>query len=557
MIALCLSVYFFCGFTHLSYANDLGLSWLNKKDARLSPDGQWISWLAPTDDSHWHVFSRAIHRNSESLMVEDFIADGIVEYAWDLKSQHLVLIQQMQSSQNMQQLVIVDMQTHHVKKRMDVYFCVRIAGFDALGEHVLVQVQDQQRKGQDLLAVHLTTLEFGLIFENQKEKPGLLIDSYIVDHVLPVNSVVHGLVGQNQQRTEFYYINPDQSTYQLITSVDAQSERVDFLTLINLNVNKKKSQSAYQLWFYKQRLNVLELYRADFKKGQWQTPVLVHSMSHAWNMQPVAIIQDDGQVAAWWSGEQQKYVVLQKKVITHIQALSKVESAPLRVISSDKSQRYWIVRYSALNLPPKDYLYEKHTGQVQLLFDEQSQLSGISLNMPLNLFVKNKAITMYKPPQYNGTRMPLIIMAVDSKQRLHAQWNNEFNWLAQTLSQKGYFVLVCTFEHVLNASEFLQHLLDLMHFSNERFSETGQTVLLSTGSSCDWAVSLLQHNHALLKAVVLSRIPKEGMDSNDKTWAAVKNKTLILNWSTDTPYLQDLTQLSKTLAKILPSVGSF
>ena len=338
-----------------------------KTMARISPDGEYLSYLAPVEGvlNVWVVeagSARPITRDEER---------GIRDYTWTYDGQHILYYQDARGDEDWHVYAtnIATGETRDLTPFEKVNSQI-LSVNEKTPNEILVGINNRNPQLHDVYRIELSTGERTLIEEN----PGFV--SYLFD---------------NDDRTRFA-MTFSPTGGQVILQRDESNQWQPFLEVPNTDAMTtglagfdKSNQILYLIDSRKR--NTAALFTLDLESGKQELVaeddradvggMLVHpTEKHA---QAVSFTYD-----------RNRWHVLDSAIQGDLDYLHSVEDGELSITSRTLDDRLWTVAYVLDNGPVKYYLYDRTRKQANYLFSNRTDLDEYQLARMHSLIIKSR-----------------------------------------------------------------------------------------------------------------------------------------------------------------------
>ena len=324
-----------------------------RTQARLSPSGAYLSWLAPKDGvlNVWVARHEALH--AAQPLTQD-TGRGIRLHTWAFTNQHILYIQDKNGDENWH-LYAVNINT---KTAADLTpfdgVAAQLAGVSHhYPEEVIVGLNHRNPQWHDLYRLNIQSGEMTLLLEHERFA-GVVIDQdfqlRFALQMLPDGSQdIYIRHGENWQLWD--HIPQEDMLTSGLAGFDKAKQKVylhdsrgrDTAALFVLDIQTKA------------RILLAEDPRADLGE------VLRHPTEHT--------IQ-----AVSFTYARKRWVVLDPAVQADLDALATVANGDVQVVSRTLDDRLWVVAYAIDTSPTRYYLYNRQERQALWLFTDRPAL---------------------------------------------------------------------------------------------------------------------------------------------------------------------------------------
>lgn len=342
----------------------------DKTQARISPDGRRLSYLAPVDGV-LNVWVGPVDDPGAARPVTHDTKRGIRFHEWAYTSQHVLYIQDKAGDENWR-IYGVDLETGEVK---DYTPMEKVnARIESLSPHtpekVVVALNDRNEQLHDLHILELRTGERTLLLQNDE---GFL--AYTLDHEFRVR------IGSRMR--------PDGGMDIMTLKEDIWElfAHVPMEDMLTTQVFGFDASGQYLYLADSRERNTSALVQYDTQAGQFQvlaedprsdlSGVMIHPTE--WRVQAVSFTYDR---KAWH--------VLDASVQADLDFLATVENGEIDVVSRTLDDQTWIVAYTVDNHPLRYYRYERAARKADFLFSDRQELEGKPLASMTPVIIKSR-----------------------------------------------------------------------------------------------------------------------------------------------------------------------
>ncbi len=339
-----------------------------KTMARISPDGEYLSYLAPVEGvlNVWVVddpgSARPITRDEER---------GIRDYTWTYDGQHILYYQDARGDEDWHVYAtnIATGETRDLTPFEKVNSQV-LSINEKTPNEILVGINNRNPQLHDVYRIELSTGERTLIEEN----PGFV--SYLFDNddrtrfAMTVSPTGGQVILQRDESNQWQPFLEVPNTDAMTTGLAGFDKSNQILYLIDSRKRNTAALFSLDLASGKQEL-VAEDDRADVGG------MLIHpTEKHA---QAVSFTYD-----------RNRWHVLDSAIQGDMDYLHSVEDGELSITSRTLDDRLWIAAYALDNGPVKYYLYDRVRKQANYLFSNRTDLDEYQLTRMHSLTIKSR-----------------------------------------------------------------------------------------------------------------------------------------------------------------------
>lgn len=407
----------------------------DKAAADISPDGNWVSWLAPHNGA-LNIWVAPIADMSLATAVTDVSAHGVESYEWAGNSSHIVFYQDVNGDEQYHLLSV----NVHTKKIVDMTPIADISAFiqhnsPRFPDHLVLAINDRgDRSLHDLYLVSVHDGSRKRLFENPRFAQMFLDDDYHV-HFASVNEA-DGSYRVYRQHSEgqwqpFSHIPMEDALTTWIIRVDDQGK-----SLLWMDSRGRDKAAVFQQDASSGDMSLIfESGRADVEY------VNLHPVSHQVRAVSVNYLR-------------RQWQVLDPAHQADFDYLSALSEGDFALINTSRDDKRWLVNYTDDDRASRTYLYDRHNKTAEVLFISRPELDKLPLTkmhareigardgMTL---VSYLSLPFESDPDGDGTPttpVPLVINVHGGPwDRDYWGLNREHQWL----SNRGYAVLSVNF----------------------------------------------------------------------------------------------------------------
>lgn len=461
----------------------------DKAMVRLSPDGRYLSFLAPVEGV-LNVWVGPREDPSAARPVTQDTFRGIRFYEWAFTNDHVLYLQDKNGDENWR-IYSVCLSTGEIKDLTPFEGVqARLVKTSSLfPAEILVSTNDRLPQYHDLYRIRLDTGERTLIQKNDRFVGFLTDEQFRVR--LGVMMTEDGGMSYLQPMGEGWEHFMEVPSEDMLTTNLLGFDR-EGNTLYLTDSRGRNTSALYAMDFLTRNQSLLaEDSRSDADE----------SLMHPYHQRPQAVA---------FNYDRMYWKVLDPAISSHFEYLSSLDVGDMRVISRSLDDRWWVVAYEKDNAPIAYYLYDCTTRKVVFLFTNRKDLEGLPLSRMHSVVIPSRdglnLVSYYTlPPRYGEALLPdhplPTVLFVHGGPWGRDIWGYEpyHQWLAN----RGYAVLSVNFrastgfgKAFVNAGDkewggkILEDLLDGVNWAVQAGITDPQKVAIMGGSFGGYATLL-------------------------------------------------------------------
>ena len=406
-----------------------------KAAADISPDGNWLSWLAPHQGA-LNIWVAPIADLSLAEPVTDAGAHGVDSYEWAGNSSHIVYYQDRNGVEDFH-LYSVNVVT---KKVIDLTPHANISAFiqhnsPQFPDHLVIAINDRgDRSLHDLYLVSVHDGSRQLLYQNDRFAQLYLDDNYQL-HFASENEADGGF--------RLYQLNTDKQ-WQPFSHIPME----DALTTWILRI---EDGGKGLLWVDSRNRDKAAVYRQDAKSGEMKLIfesgradveyIDLHPITHEVRAVSVNYLR-------------RQWHLLDDSFRADFDYLSRLHEGELQLLNTSRDDKRWLVAYQDDNHPSRTFLYDRISKLATRLFITRPVLDGLPLASMQALemgardgmtLISYLSLPFDADPDNDGkptTPLPMVLIVHGGPwDRDYWGFNQEHQWLAN----RGYAVLSVNF----------------------------------------------------------------------------------------------------------------
>ena len=406
----------------------------------ISPDGKWLAYLAPSDQSVANIWVEDLATHEKHMVTHDQHR-GIGGYYWAYDSTHLLYPSDENGNED-DHLYSVDLKTNNTRD-LTPFLGVRAEQTllsPAHPDELLVGMNLRDRKLYDIYRVNLTTGATVLEAQNPGDVIGWTADGDL--HVRAATAFTDNLdtVVRSREST--------QAQWHDILSIPF--EQAPFLGQVNGgNIIVSFSRDGKKLVVGSSKDSpTIKLLELDAASGKILRTIAGDPKADPWQVFATSFVlladpQDHHIQAAAFNYLRPEWRAVDPAVEPDLKYLAGLQPGAFLVPSQNLSGKKWIVWYFSDRTPTSFYLYDREKHQAQLLFRDRPQLERYTLAemRPLEIPARDgfKLVSYLTLPPGAATKDLPMVLLVHGGPWARDGWG--FDPTAQLLANRGYAVL--------------------------------------------------------------------------------------------------------------------
>lgn len=440
-----------------------------KTRARLSPDGNFLAYLAPVDNV-LNVWIRTIGEEDDRPLTEDETR-GIRYYSWAQDSKHILYAQDAGGNENWR-MYAVDLETGETRdltpfENIQVRFIETNKSFP---DELIVSMNKEDPKVHDMYHLDLVSGQQDLIAKN----PGNFID-WIID---PHFKVRGAIAAKEDGGFDLMVRDNVEDEWDILVTWDAEDGMTSAPNFVSPpTVFSKDGEYIYLMDSRNAnagRLIKLEITTDDIEvlvedpKYDVSQYILFHPETY--DIQAVAVQK-----------ARLEWIVLDKSLEEDFKAIAALERGDFYVLSRDNVDKTWLIAFEKDNGPVTYYAYDRLTKQGTYLFNQNPSLDQYTLaSMEPISFTSRDGLTIHGYITYPaGKEKKNLPLVVDVHGGPWARNTWEFDPQAQWFANRGYACLQVNFRGSLGYGK------DFVNAGDKEFGGKAQDDLVD---AVTWAI---------------------------------------------------------------------
>lgn len=329
-----------------------------KASARISPNGQWLGFLAPVDGILNVWVGPADNLDAAKPVTQDKVRD-IRGYSWAYTGKHVLYTQDKEGDENWH-VYATNVETGKTidLTPVDDVNARLLGASEKFPNEILVGLNDRIPQLHDVYRVNIETGERELIQENEG------VAAYIADHDYNIRFALNFtqtggqvlLKATPEGWTEFIEVGPEDS---MTTGPAGFNKTSDTLYLLD---SRDRNTSA--------------LYSVDIESGE---KTLIAENDRADVDEIIAHPTEKTVQAIGFTYSRREWKVLDSSIQKDLDYLESVEDGEMLITSRTLDDSKWTVAYVLDNGPVKFYLYDRDEQKARYLFSSRDDLDNYEL----------------------------------------------------------------------------------------------------------------------------------------------------------------------------------
>lgn len=394
---------------------------------RISPDGKWLSYLAPKDGV-LNIWVKNLSTDKTKVITDDK-KRGLRTYAWAYDNQHILYVKDQDGDENWQ-LYKVDVATGlSILLTPEKGVHTRIMGLSHLHPNkVLIGLNHRDPVYHDVYMVDIKAGTKTLVLEN-KEFADFLADDDL--------KIVMASKMNTKAENEYYQPN-DKGKWKLFRTIDLE----DTVTTSPLGVD---NSGEWVYWLDSEGTDKTNLVKIHLKTKVKQ----VIAKGKQADLSEIVMHPMTKEILAVGENYMREVLTpLTPEMAKDLEALRAVDDGDITIASTTLDHTKWIVAFMDDHKPGRYYLYDRNTKKAEFLFYNKKEWVGLPFvkMQPLELKTRD-GLTMVsylsKPANAKpGVPMPMVLF-VHGGPVARDEWG--INPTHQWLANRGYAVLSVNF----------------------------------------------------------------------------------------------------------------
>lgn len=404
-----------------------------KSGLRISPDGKFLSYLAPLKEGVLNIWVKTIDRNDDRMVTRD-TRQGIYLYRWAYDSKHILYLQEKDGDENWH-IYSAGIENDMVRD-LTPFQGVQADSFlldMRFPEEMLVSLNIRNKELFDMYRVNLRNGAMELDTENQGGMFEWVADS---------NFVIRAAISMNPNDGSFVIqVRDDKNKPWRKLMVTPFEENVgEYGAFIGFTPEGKAAYCRTSVGFDTGRL-----VKMDLETGKILETI---AFDEKCDLNSVLIHPEKRHIqAASFNYLVPRWQVLDASIKEDFNILQKAHRGAIFIADRDLADQKWIVLYSADDGPMTYHLYDRAKKDLKFIFENRPVLNKFTLARIKPIIIKARdglELVSYLtlPVGIKPQKLPMVILVHGGP------WGRDswgFNPPAQWLANRGYAVLQVNF----------------------------------------------------------------------------------------------------------------
>ena len=332
----------------------------SRTQAQISPDGRWLSWIAPKDGV-LNVWLAPAEDLGAPRVITDDTKRGIRFYGWAYDSLHVLYMQDEGGSEDFHiyAVTIASGETRDLTPAAGVQARIHDMSLDAPNT-VAIAINDRDKAWHDLYRIDIRSGERELLFENRQELSRIVLDRQLRPRLASKTRTSEG--GRIRYRIDGDKLEPigivehedDLTTYTIGFTRDGT-------TLYGISsVGRDTAALLASDWQTGKERVLAEHPKADISH------IIAHPTTFA-----IEAVGAQHLTLDW--------IPLEERMADDLKRLHGLLPGEINIADRTHDDRRWIVVASAAEAPATYHLYERSTGKITELFATRPDLEPYRL----------------------------------------------------------------------------------------------------------------------------------------------------------------------------------
>lgn len=330
-----------------------------RTQAKISPDGRWLSWLAP-NNGVLNIWVAPVDAINAARVITNDTKRGIRFHGWALDSSHVFFMQDEGGTEEWH-IYAVDL-AQGVTRDLTPLAGITSYIHDLALDHpkvVVVAINDRDKAWHDLYRIDVHTGERELIVENTQELASIVLDPQLRQRLATKSRAEGGSTIFRMEGTALEQMRVVDHEDDLTTSIQGFTRDGSTLYLLS-SVGRDKAALLAMDWRTGAESVLAEHPKADISRimRNPQTEVVEAAAAEYLNVD---------------------WIPLNERIATDLKHLHGLLPGDIDVADRTLDDTRWIVRSSAAEVPGTYHLYDRNKGTVAELFTTRPELGSYRL----------------------------------------------------------------------------------------------------------------------------------------------------------------------------------
>jgi len=333
----------------------------SRAQAKIDPDGRWLSWLAPRAGV-LNVWIAPIHDLAAARCVTDDQRRGIQSYAWAYDHRHLLYVQDRDGDENWH-IFAVDVEagtTRNLTPIDGVHATINGMSRDR-PDTLVIGLNDRDARWHDLYEVDISTSNQRPLFHNDKELTG-----FVLDRRLELRLAVRALPGGDS-----LVLRKAGDTFEDMLHIPHE----DGLNTGFLSFNAAGDAAFALSSIGRDRTALLKV---DWRSGR-QAVLAEHAKADIDGLLINPITDEFEAASAEYLRREWLPIAGGEAAFRDLEFLERQLDQEISIASQTADNQQWVVRCDAAEEPGRYYLFDRRRQNVRELFSTAPELAATPL----------------------------------------------------------------------------------------------------------------------------------------------------------------------------------
>jgi dipeptidyl aminopeptidase/acylaminoacyl peptidase len=406
----------------------------DRTQARISPDGCWLSWLSPRDGV-LNMWVAPVDDMSAAKCLTNDSTNGIQQHCWPYDGRHLLYLQDQRGNENWN-IYAVDVASGETRNLtpLDGVHAIILAATPDRPDTLSVGLNDRDARWHDVYEIDIATGERRLILRNEEE-----FSQFVLDRNLAIRLATKTLPGGGR-----LVFRKDGAGFKEMLRIPEEDSLGTSVFAINAAGNTAFATSSIGR-------DKTALLKIDWTSGR-QTILAEHDKA---DISGVLIDPRTDEVEAAAATHQRLEwipVAGAEATALDLEFLVQQLNGEIHITSQTADNRTWLIQCSGAEEPGTYHLFNRDGRSVEALFATRPELVGAPLRPTHPVIFRSRdelelvSYLMLPPLGHQRTRpespLPMVLLVHGGP-----WWRTayDFNPVHQWLANRGYAVLDVNF----------------------------------------------------------------------------------------------------------------